>query len=175
MTTPTNPDLTEGDATTMTGQDRVEDILKRQRAWMTTLSLPCTSFSTMFRLDKVTQDPQERAKTQEDGLELLQVAMWVTLTQCLAGRTCLLVHLAQASSWNAEMVSLVAGLEGVILVTVDMCALGMADVEGRLHRKTTTNMTNAQVVANVFRPYRCTRDHEHAPSVGAWRTRRDPE
>ena len=40
MTTPTNPDLTEGDATTMTGQDRLEDILKRQRAWMTTLSLP---------------------------------------------------------------------------------------------------------------------------------------
>ena len=103
------------------------------------------------------------------------MAMWVALTQCLAGRTFLLVHPAYASSWNTEMVSLVAGLEGVILVTVDICALGMADVEGRLHRKTTTNMTNAQVVADVFRPYRCTRDHEHAPSVGAWRTRRDQE
>ena len=51
------------------------------------------------------------------------------------------------------MVSFVAGLEGVIRVTGHMCALGMADVDGRSHRKTTTLKTNDKVVADVFRPY----------------------
>ena len=40
------------------------------------------------------------------------------------------------------MVSFVAGLERVIHVTVDMCALRMADVDQHLHRKTTTVMTS---------------------------------
>ena len=44
-TTPTNLDLTEDwDATTVTGRDRLEDILKRQKPWMTTLKLPCAAF-----------------------------------------------------------------------------------------------------------------------------------
>ena len=61
------------------------------------------------------------------------------------------------------MVSFVAGLEGVIHVTVDMCALRTAEVTQHLHRKTTTLMTSDPVVADAFRPYRCKPDHEHAP------------
>ena len=52
-----------------------------------------------------------------------------------------------------------------------MCALGMADEDGRSHRKTTTLMTNDSVVADVFRPYRCARDHEHISFAGGRRSR----
>ena len=139
--TPTNLDLTEDwGATTVTGRDRLEDSVKQQRPWLTTLSPPCTPFLTAFRLSEATQDS-------------LEVAMWVALTQHQAGRKFLFTHPACASSWSTEMVSFVAGLEGVIRVTGHMCALGMADVDGRSHRKTTTLKTNDKVVADVFRPY----------------------
>ena len=70
------------------------------------------------------------------------------------------------------MVSFVAGLEGVILVTIDMRALGLADVDGRSHRRTTTLVTHDPVVADVFRPCRCARDHEHVSPAGSRRSRR---
>ena len=124
-TTPTNLDLTEDwDATTVTGGDRLEDTLKRQRPWMTTFSPPWTPFSNTFRLREAMQDSPKHLRIQENAWELLEVAMWVALTEHQTGR---------------EMVSFVAGLEGVILVTVDMCALGMADEDERSHRRTTTS------------------------------------
>ena len=59
-----------------------------------------------------------------------------------------------ASSWNTQMVSLVTGLEGVMLITVDLCTLGMAHEDERCHCRMTTIMTNDSVVADAFRPYR---------------------
>ena len=53
------------------------------------------------------------------------------------------------------MVSLVTGLEGVVLITVDLCTLGMADKDERSHCRMTTIMTNDSVLADAFRPYRC--------------------
>ena len=50
------------------------------------------------------------------------------------------------------MVSLVTGLEGVVLITVDLCTLGMADKDERSHCRMTTIMTNDSVVADSFRP-----------------------
>ena len=84
-------------------------------------------------------------------------------------------HPPYASSWNTEMVSFVSGLDGVIRSTVDMCALGMADANQHLHRKTTTLMTNDPVVADAFRPYRCERDHEQVTLAEGRRTRRAQE
>ena len=73
--TPTNLDLTEDwDATTVTGRDRLEDILKRQKPWMTTLNTPCAPLLNMFRLNERMQDSQEQVRTQEYALELLEVA-----------------------------------------------------------------------------------------------------
>ena len=120
----------------------------------------------MFRLNERLQDSQEQVRTQENALELLEVAMWVALTQHQTGRKFLFEHPAYASSWNTEMVSFVAGLEGVMLVTVDLCTLGMADEDERSHCKTTTLMTNDSVVADAFRPHRCARDHNRVSSAG---------
>ena len=48
-TTPTNLDVTENwDATTVTGRNRLEDILEQQKPWMTILKPPCTPFLDMF-------------------------------------------------------------------------------------------------------------------------------
>ena len=58
------------------------------------------------------------------------------------------------------MVSFVVGLEGVTQVTVDVFALGMAETDEQLYRKTTTLMTNDPEVADAFRPYRFKRTHE---------------
>ena len=135
-TTATNLDLTEGwDAATTTGRDKLEDISKQQRPWMTTLKHPCTSCSTAFRLSDAIQDTHERSKTQKDDLEFL-------CTQ------------------EILFVSFVSGLEGVTCVTVDMGALGMADANQHLHCKTITLMANDPVVVDAFCPYRCERDHE---------------
>ena len=65
------------------------------------------------------------------------------------------------------MVSFAAGLEGVMLVTVDMCALGMAGEDVRSHCRTITLMTNDSVVADAFRPYRCARDRKHTSFAGS--------
>ena len=96
------------------------------------------------------QDSQEQVRTQENASELLEGAMWVALTQHQTGRKFLFEHPAYASSWNTEMVSLVAGLEGVMLVTVDLCSFGMVDEDERSHYRTTTHMTNDSVVADAF-------------------------
>ena len=111
-TTPTNLDLTEDwDATTMTGRDRLKDILMRQKPWMTTLNLPCAPFLNMFRLNERMQDSQEQVKTQENALDLLEVAMWVALTQHQTGRKfSVRTSGLYASSWNTETVCVLEGV-----------------------------------------------------------------
>ena len=96
--------------------------------------------------------------------------MWVALTQHQTGRKFLFEHPACASSWSTQMVSLVTGLEGVMLITVDLCTLGMADEDERSHCRMTTIVTNDSVVADAFRPYRCARDHNYA-SAGSRHSR----
>ena len=137
---------------------------------MTILKPPCTPFLDMFGLNERMQDSQGQVRTQGNALELLEVAMWVALTQHLTGRKFLFEHPAYASSWNTQMVSLVTGLEGVMLITVDLCTLGMADEDERSHCRMTTIMTNDSVVADAFRPYRCARDHNNA-SAGSRHSR----
>ena len=163
-TIPTNLDVTENwDATTVTGRDR-------QKPWMTILKPPCAPFLDMFGLNERMQDSQGQVRTQGNALELLEVAMWVALTQHQTGRKFLFEHPAYASSWNTQMVSLVTGLEGVMLITADLCTLGMADEDERSHCRMTTIMTNDSVVADAFRPYRCARDHNYA-SAGSRQSR----
>ena len=142
-----------------------------QKPWMTTLKLPCAPFLNMFRLNERMQDSQEQVRTQEHALELLEVAMWVASTQHQMGRKFLFEHPAYASSWNTESVSFVSGLKGVMLETVDLCTLEIADEDERSYKRTTTLMTNDSVVADAFRPYRCARDHKHVSSSGGRRSR----
>ena len=134
------------DATTTTGRDKLGGILKPQKTVDDDSQTACTSFSIAFRLSDAIQDTQERSKTQKDGLELLEVAMWVDTTPS-----------------RKKIV-----VEGAIRVTVDMCALGMADVNQHLNRKTTTLMANDSAVAVVFRPCRC--DHEQVTLAEGRRT-----
>ena len=154
---PTNLDVTENwDATTVTGRDKLEDILRRQKPWMTILKPPCAPFLDMFGLNERMKDSQEQVRTQRNALELLEVAMWVALTQHQTGRKFLFEHPACASSWNTQMVSLVTGLEGVMLITVDLCTLGMADEDERFQCRMTTIMTN-----DVKGMYPAPHIHEH--------------
>ena len=101
----------------------------------------------MFGLNERMQDSQGQVRTQGNALDLLEVAMWVALTQHQTGRKFRFEHLANASSWSTQMVSLVTGLEGVVLITVDLCTLGMADEDERSHCSMTTIMTSDSVVA----------------------------
>ena len=137
---------------------------------MTILKLPCAPFLDMSGLNERMQDSQGQVRTQGNALELLEVAMSVALTQHQTGRKFLFEHPAHASSWNTQMVSLVTGLEGVMLITVDLCTLRMADEDERSHCRMTTIMTNDSVMADAFRPYRCARDHKYA-SAGSRHSR----
>ena len=113
-TTPTNLDVTEDcDATTVTGRDKLEDILRRHKPWMTILKLPCTPSLDKFGLNERMQDSQGQVRTQGNALELLEVAMWVALTQHQTGRKFLFEHPPFASSWSTQIASLVTELEGV--------------------------------------------------------------
>ena len=86
-TTPTNLDLKEDwDATTVTGRDKLEDISRRQKPWMTSLKPPCTPFLDMFGLSEKMQDSQGQVRTQGNALELLEVALWVAMTEHQMGR-----------------------------------------------------------------------------------------
>ena len=98
------------------------------------------------------EETQGQVRTQENALELLEVALWVALTQHQTGRKFLFENPACASSWNTQMVSLVTGLKGVMLATVDLCTLGMVDEDERSYYRTTTLMTNDSTVADAFRP-----------------------
>ena len=60
------------------------------------------------------------------------------IDQYQTGRKFLFEHPADASSWNTEMVSLVTGLKGVMLVTVDLCTLLMVDEDERSYYRTNT-------------------------------------
>ena len=53
---------------------------------MTILKLPCTPFVDMFGINERMQDSQGQVRTEGNALELLEVAMWVALTQHQAGR-----------------------------------------------------------------------------------------
>ena len=116
----------------------------------------------MFGLNERMQDSQGQVRTQENALELLEVAMWVALTQHQTDRKFLFEHPAYASSWNTQMVSLVTGLKGVMLITVDLCTLGMVDEDECSYKRTTTIMTNGSMVADAFRPYRSVRNYKYA-------------
>ena len=100
-TTPTNLDVTENwDATTVTGRDKLEDILKRQKTLDDSSQTPCAPFLDMFGLNERMKDSQGQVETQQNALQLLEVAMWVALTQHQTGRKFLFEHPAYASSWN---------------------------------------------------------------------------
>ena len=137
---------------------------------MTILKPPCAPFLDMFGLNERMQDSEGQVRTQGNALELLEVAMSVALTQHQTGRKFLFEHPAYASSWNTQMVSHVTGLEGVMLIPVDLCTLGMADEDERSHCRMTTTMTNDSVVADALRPYRCARDQKYA-SAGSRHSR----
>ena len=93
-TTPTNLEVTENwDATTVTRRDKLEDILKRQKPWMTILKPPCAPFLDMFGLNERLKDSQGQVRTQRNASELLEVAMWVALTQYQTGRKFLFEHI----------------------------------------------------------------------------------
>ena len=90
-TTPTNLDVTGNwDATTVTGRDKLEDILKRQKPWMTILKPPCAPFLDMFGLNERLKDSQGQVRTQRNALKLLEVPCglrWHSIKR--AGNFCL--------------------------------------------------------------------------------------
>ena len=53
---------------------------------MTILKPPCAPFLDMFGLNERLKDSQGQVRTQRNALELLEVAMWVALTQHQMGR-----------------------------------------------------------------------------------------
>ena len=120
--------------------------LRRQKHWMTILKPPCAPFLDMFGLSERMKDSEEQVRTQQNALELLEVAIWVAR----AGNFC--SNILHMRRHGKQMISLVTGLKGVMLVTVDLCTLGMVDKDECSCYRTTTFMTDDSVVAEAFRP-----------------------
>ena len=60
---------------------------------MTILRPPCAPFLDMFGLNERMKDSQGQVRRQGNALELLEVAMWVALTQHQTGRKFLFEHI----------------------------------------------------------------------------------
>ena len=67
---------------------------------MTILKPPCAPFLDIFGLNERMRDSQGQVRTQGNALELLEVAMWVALTQHQSGRKFLFEHPAYYSTGN---------------------------------------------------------------------------
>ena len=126
-------------------QQRVLNLLERDRPYMVMLSPPCTIFSHLLNLNPAKGSAEWRAKYNE-SMELLRFSMKIARRQHRSGRYFAFEHPDRASSWWESTVADIWNLPGVERVYLDMCAFGLktTTADGRVAsaRKATQILTN---------------------------------
>ena len=133
------------------------------------LSPPCTMFSQLqwlWNVKKMTRLVFERRMSEAKSY--VNHSMDCARIQHAAGRKFVFEHPARALSWDEPAVKNMAALDGVQVVTVDQCMLGLTSMSGIPMRKRTKLMTNCHVLASRFRTVGlCDRSHKHQVIQGA--------
>ena len=138
--------------------------LKEEDPILLILCPPCTAFSARQSLNFPRMDKGKVAVMIQTGMEHLELAMALAKWQHRRGRYFLFEHPASASSWKEATVEEVESLEGVEVVSTDMCMYGM-NVNGLgLNKKPTKLMSNSEEVRRMVNR-RCDRKHFHAPTL----------
>ncbi|CAK9071951.1 Retrovirus-related Pol polyprotein from transposon RE1 (Retro element 1) (AtRE1) [Includes: Protease RE1 [Durusdinium trenchii] len=99
--------------------------LKEEDPILLILCPPCTAFSARQSLNFPRMDKGKVAVMIQTGMEHLELAMALAKWQHRRGRYFLFEHPASASSWKEATVEEVESLEGVEVVSTDMCMYGM--------------------------------------------------
>ena len=132
------------------------------------LSPPCTMFSQLQWLWNVKKMTQEYFNLRMiEARQYIKHSMECARIQVLEGRRFVFEQPAGAKSWNEPDVRNVEALDGVQIVTVDQCMLGLKSKAGIPMRKRTKLMTNCHVLAQRFRAVGlCDGSHEHQTIQG---------
>lgn len=133
------------------------------------LSPPCTMFSSLQWLWNVKKMSQSVfSQRWSEAMLLLEHAMACAAAQHAAKRRFVFEHPAGAKSWSQACVQHVLSLQGVELVVIDMCMLGLQSKVKQLPlRKRTKIMTNCPVLASALRGYKCDGTHTHGVIQGS--------
>ena len=140
-------------------------LLRVHKPALIMLCPPCGPFSTIRNLSNFKRDPEVTHKEVENGRVHLRFAMSLAKLQLKEGRGFVFEHPRGASSWKMPEVEAVLQRPDVLRVELDMCAFGLADSSGWLHKKPTVIATNVSEIASALAK-RCTRDHPHMPLMG---------
>ena len=98
------------------------------------------------------------------GMEHLSLAMAIAKWQRQRGKYFLFEHPAQAVSWKEEVVKKVEEMEGVEVITTDMCMFGL-NVNGMgLNKKPTKLMIDSEEMRKGLER-RCDKKHFHVPTL----------
>ena len=108
-----------------------------------------------------------------EALGHLAFAVEICLMQARGGRYYVHEHPWSCASWDSDPVQSLLGLPGTILVRLDMCRFNLRDIVDpeKLHQKPTGICTNSLEIAMQL-DKRCHHAPEqHAPIVGAGRSK----
>ena len=138
--------------------------LKEEDPWLIILCPPCTAFSALQFLNFPKMKMENAAMLIKTGMEHLSLAMAIAKWQHQRGRYFLFEHPAQAVSWKEEVAKKVEELEGVEIITTDMCMFGL-NVNGMgLNKKPTKLMINSKEMRKRLER-RCNKKHVHVPTL----------
>ena len=152
-------------------QRKTEKMVDEDKPLMLIMSPECGPFS---RLNEVFNYPKADQKEVwnkiKNGLEHLKFAMKLCLKQHEQGRLFMFEHPVSASSWGAQVVEYIAGLDGVFKVNFDFCMLGMETVDDAgdpaAAKKRTGILTNSMILAMLLRDAQCRGEHVHTQLLG---------
>ena len=144
---------------------RAKKLLMEDKPLMLIACPMCGPFSTIMHWNYAEMSEIEAKQKLSAAMEHLKFAVELCLTQYQAGRLFLFEHPVGASSWDTELLKVLARLEGVFMANFDFCQLGMKakNKQGveQPAKKRTKVMTNSKNIAEVLRLAQCTRVHEH--------------
>ena len=138
--------------------------IHRRRPKILFLEPPCTWFSVMLSLNWKHMPRHIREKQMALAIKLLEFCFPIMRIQLLAGRTYVLEHPSQTTSWkHLQVQDLLDKFPGTGLADFDFCMFGMVTKIQRVPvKKATRLMTNNRNVLNRFRGVWCDRTHDHA-------------
>ncbi len=113
-------------------------------------------------------DSDDVMRKMAEALMHIKFAVELCISQHLAGRLFMFEHPVAASSWAAEALQVLGGLEGVMQANFDFCTLGVkigdkprAEVRDNPAKKRTKVMTNSHALYTLLREAQCGGRHTH--------------
>eukprot|EP00913_Durusdinium_trenchii_P026417 g24785.t1 len=138
--------------------------LREEDPLLIILCPPCTAFSALQFLNFPKMKMEHAAMLIKTGMEHLSLAMAIAKWQRQRGKYFLFEHPAQAVSWKEEVVKKVEEMEGVEVITTDMCMFGL-NVHGMgLNKKPTKLMIDSEEMRKGLER-RCDKKHFHVPTL----------